>query len=263
MNILVIGDLSGNSGKKALETYLPLIKEKYKINFIIVNAENTTNGKSLSIKDYNFLKSLKVDAITMGNHTFFRDDMKELLTKKKDIIRPINFSRYAPGNGTLLINKNSVLVRVTNVIGKTFITDSDNPYPIFDDLLKSIEGENSIHIIDFHGETTSEKIAFALNYDGKISALVGTHTHVQTADEKILPNGTGFITDIGMTGSYYSILGAKSENIIFRLKTGLFTKFTTDDGPAQFCAIYLKVDEKTKKTLDIKRIFITPEKNFF
>ncbi|URM53131.1 TIGR00282 family metallophosphoesterase [Mycoplasma sp. SG1] len=264
MNVLVIGDVSGNSGKKALINYLKLVKNKYFIDFVVVNAENITLGKSINKNDYLFLKDLGINVITMGNHIYSRKDAFWLLENMKSLIRPINFYHNAPGCGSICLKIKNKKIRVTSILGTTFMPfNCQNPYIEFDKLLLQIKKEKEdIHIVDFHAETTSEKCAFAWNYDGKVTAVLGTHTHVQTADERILPKGTAFLTDIGMTGSYHSIIGVEPKEVIEKFKYGYAERFVMSNGDPQFCGVVLKIDNNTNLVTNIERILITPDRKF-
>lgn len=270
MKFLIIGDIYSQDGRKMVQEWVPRIKnylqeQNENLDFIIANGENATHGKSISLAHYHELKKLGVDVITSGNHIFApTTNAINYIKDHKDLLRPLNYNPYHPGNGTILVTtKNKKKVRVTNLIGRTFMDKSDNPYFALENLLK-LEANNKkedsdIHIIDFHAEATAEKLALAWYFDGKITALVGTHTHVQTADNRLLPKKTAYISDIGMTGVYNSIIGANPEEVIYREKTLLPAKFQPATGAGQFCAVLLTIDDKTNLALKLERIFITPE----
>lgn len=271
MKFLIIGDIYSAVGRTMVKQWIPEIKnylaqENQTLDFIIANGENITHGKSISLQHYKELKKLGVDVITSGNHIFApTTNVVNYIEEHHDLLRPLNYNPYQPGNGTILVTKNKKKIRVTNMIGRTFMDKSDNPYFALETLLElektSKKERSDIHIIDFHGEATAEKIAYAWYFDGKISCLVGTHTHVQTADNRLLPKGTAFISDIGMTGAYDSIIGANPEEVIYREKTSLPAKFQPASGKGQFCAVLLTIDDKTNKALKLERIFINPEHN--
>lgn len=259
MKFLLIGDIYGKLGREYLSNHLQKIVLENNIDVIIANGENISHGSSITEKHYNFLKNLGIDVITTGNHIFHKNEVINYIDNKKDLLRPINMNSFLPGNGFYLFKKNNKKIMVTNIMGKSFMDHVNNPYESFDKVLN--KNLFDIHIVDFHAEATAEKRAFALNYDGKITCLFGTHTHVQTADNRILPNGTAFISDVGMTGPYDSVVGADPKAIIEREKTGLripFKPVTT--GIQQFCGAVLEVDDKTNKAIKLERIFATSKK---
>lgn len=270
MKFLIIGDIYSQDGRRMVQEWIPQIKnylqeQNENLDFIIANGENVTHGKSISLPHYQELKQLGIDVITSGNHIFApTTNAINYIKNHKDLLRPLNYSPYHPGNGTILVTaKNKKKVRVTNLIGRTFMDKSDNPYFALENLLKleasSKKERSDIHIIDFHAEATAEKLSFAWYFDGKITALVGTHTHVQTADNRLLPKKTAYISDIGMSGVYNSIIGANPEEVIYRERTLLPAKFQPATGEGQFCAVLLTTDDKTNVALKLERIFITPE----
>jgi metallophosphoesterase (TIGR00282 family) len=258
MKILFIGDIYGKAGRMALHKYLPLIKEKYPVDLTILNAENTTHGRGLSIKNYAEIKNAGVDFITLGNHAFDNNEVCTLLKNKPDIIRPLNVKDVYDGDGSKVIKVNDIDVRITNVVGRVHVNmrglTTLNPFDTVEDIVDF--AKEKIHIIDMHAEATGEKYALALDFDGKVSAVLGTHTHIQTVDARIFENGTGFISDVGMTGPYNSIIGCKKEQVIYRNRTGLPARFDVAEGKAQFCAVVLDIDEETGRTTNIERIYI-------
>lgn len=253
MNILMIGDVFSSGGRKKLTEELPNIVKEEKIDFIVVNGENVSHGRGISKKHYDFFKDLGVDVITSGNHIFKVKETAEYINSTPDLLKPLNLNKATPGNGTILVTKNNKKIRVTNLQGKTFMDHCDNPYIIFEELLKN--DDSDIHIVDFHAEATAEKLAFALNFDGKITALVGTHTHVQTADEQILPLGTAYITDLGMTGCYEGVIGANKDEVIIKERTGMSTRMSPAEGKNQLCGVVISVNENNKAH-SVKRVFL-------
>ncbi len=256
MKFLLIGDIFGEPGRKCLEQKLKNIILEYDIDFVIANGENISHGSSIIKKHYDFLKKINVNVITSGNHIFRKPEVEKYIDNVPDLLRPINMNSYCPGKGTILVKHNNKKIRITNIMGKSFMDHVNNPFEIFDEVLKY--DKSDIHIVDMHAETTAEKKAFAWNYDGKITCLVGTHTHVQTSDSRILPKGTAFISDLGMTGVYDSILGASPEEVIKKEKTGLRSIFKPAIGEAQFSGAILLVDDKTNKAVSLESIFIVP-----
>ena len=251
MKILIIGDIFGKCGRKAIIDNLKDIKKKNKIDFVIANGENVSHGKSMSIEHYNILKSAGIDFFTMGNHTWDNDEVYYLLQNHNDIIRPFNIDKTKKqgkiGEGTKVIECKDKTIRITNILGMAMQCHDlqANSFLALKEIIKL--DKSDIHIVDFHAETTSEKKAFFLEFRGKVSLIYGTHTHVQTADEQI-SNDTGFITDIGMTGSKYSIIGAEPKEIlaVFKEEAKRF-HIKSGKGEYQFNAIIVEFDNKTNK----------------
>lgn len=256
MKILTIGDIFGSSGRDAVFEVLENYPQQ--IDFIIANAENSTHGRGLSAPVYNELKKTKIDVFTLGNHAWGCSDVTNILRYNDNVIRPYNFEGNVPGNGyTVITAKNGVRVGVLNLIGRTFMPcTASSPFLAADKAIDSLKKKCDIIMVDFHAEATSEKIALGYYLDGKVSGVFGTHTHVQTADEKILPGGTGYITDIGMTGPATSVLGLEKQTIINRFLNGLPQKFTVANGKWQFCGAIFDIDECSGKTTAIERIYI-------
>lgn len=219
MKVLFFGDVYGDGGIRALKKYLPRLKQDYKPNLIFMNGENVDKGFGISEKIYKDLMKDGISAITMGNHTFRKRELFDFIDDSK-IIRPANYPDVVPGKGYITIKFNDKTVTVINMMGRVFMGDSlNNPFDKIDQILEDV---NSDYIfVDFHAEATSEKLAFAHYVDGRVTAVVGTHTHVPTADNITLPHGTMYITDIGMTGPLYGILGADRELIVNKFLTNL------------------------------------------
>lgn len=259
MNILFIGDIFGATGREMIDRYLPRIKKKYKVDFVIANGENTSHGKGLLQKHYEELLFDGISLITMGNHTYSKKEIFDYIDEADRLIVPLNKPKAMPGVGSRMINFNNKKIRVTNLLGLTFMDGKpQNPFEAIEPILK--EDESDIHIIDFHGEATSEKIAFGYYVDGRVSAVLGTHTHVPTGDEKILPNGTAFQCDVGMTGPYESVIGCEKEGIIERNLKGIMTPFRVAEDEGQLCATLLHFDGN--KCTKIQRIRIDPQNRF-
>ena len=242
MRILFIGDIVGEAGLRFLEENLAKIRQDNKINLVIANAENISNGRGLHKKDYDRLMKLGIFAITMGNHTFSQRDIKDYISSSK-IIRPANFNSDL-GNGYKTLNYNDKKITIVNLLGRVYMNNMslDNPFTVMDKILEEVKGKTDYIIVDMHAEATSEKIAFGLDFDGKVSAVVGTHTHVPTADNRILPKGTLYVSDIGMTGPYNGVLGDDAETIIERFRTGIYTPSkVTEDKAVQFNAVILDI----------------------
>ncbi len=268
MKILFIGDVFGKQGRKAINNFLPKLKRKNKIDFVIANVENCTHGRSINLRHYKFLKSLGINVFTFGNHTWENSEVLEVL-KFKDTVRPINidssFKFSNIGLGSRIYQVKNKKIRVTNLLGldgnkqnKNFGSKYIrlNPFKFMDIFLESIKGKQDIHIVDYHANSTSEKNAFFCAFKGKVSAILCTHTHIQTADEKIKDN-TGYITDVGMTGASDGIIGAKPETIIdmYREKV-LHFKLEPDKSKYQLNGVILDFNQRNNKIKSIKRIFL-------
>ena len=207
MKILAVGDIIGESGLEKLKIELKKIREKENIDFIVVNAENVAGGMGITISNFNELKKLNIDVITMGNHTWAKKDIFTFIDDNK-IIRPANYSNGVPGKGYNIYECKGKKIGVINLIGRTNMgVLSENPFTVVDNILEKIKHRVDIVIVDFHAEATAEKIAMKYHLDGKVNIIFGTHTHVQTADEDITDKGMAYITDIGMTGPKNSIIG--------------------------------------------------------
>lgn len=257
MNILFIGDVFSAIGREMIDQYLPLLKKKYQIDFVIANVENATHGKGLIKKHYDEFLFQGISFMTMGNHTFAKKELFQYIDEADRLIVPYNQPKALPGVGSREIMFQNRKIRVTNLIGITFMDGkSQNPFEAIDEILK--EDQSDIHIIDFHAEATSEKVALGYYLDGKVAAVLGTHTHVTTADEKILPHGTAFQCDVGMTGPYHSAIGCDVEGIIKRMKMGIMTPFQVAEGMGQFRATLLSFNQNNECT-HIQRICIDPD----
>ena len=253
MKILAIGDIFGKTGRQVIKNYLPQIKKEQAIDLVIANVENATHGKGISRKHYQGLKEVGIDIMTSGNHIFANEETRKYIQEVPDLLRPLNSNPYHPGPGTILTKIKGKRIRITNLMGTTFMPmATENPYFSLEKVLNLEDWD--IHLVDYHAETTAEKIALTLYFDGKISALWGTHTHVQTADERILPKGTGFITDLGMTGPYGGVIGARPEVIFQRAKYGLPAKMTPHEDNGQFNGVIFEFDDDSNSLLSIKRI---------
>lgn len=218
MKILYLGDIVGEKSIPAIKKAIDEIKSEYKINLVLANAENTSSGKGLTLKHYKELKNIGIVAMTMGNHTFSKSEIKDYINDA-NIVRPANLPTDI-GNGYMYINYNDKKIALVNLMGRTFMSTSlDCPFKTMDKLLDEIKADYII--VDFHGEATSEKKAFFYDFSGKVDAILGTHTHVQTADEEVI-NNTCYITDMGMCGPHNSIIGDDVDQIINRFRTGMF-----------------------------------------
>lgn len=257
MKILCIGDIVSRIGRDMLFKYVEDLKYKKNIDIIIANGENATHGRGMARDAYNELIRAGVDVITMGNHTWDAKEVIDIMRNEGNVIRPANFNKDCPGEGSIIFTaKNGKKIGVINLIGRTYLEPSDSPFDAAINEINRISKTTNIIFVDFHAEATSEKLAMGFFLDGKVSAVFGTHTHVQTADDMILPNGTGYISDLGMTGPQISILGREQSGIVKRFLTGMPQKFEIASGKGQFCGCIFDIDEETGKCTDIERLFI-------
>ncbi len=260
MKILFIGDIVGRIGRRIVKEKLDYFVEKYDIDFVIANGENATHGKGLIYNQYCELIDAGVDCITLGNHYDSKSEIRRYISRVDRLVRPVNLTNDFPGEGSIIFDVNGVSVRVTNILGEAFMNEPvNNPYYAMLEVL-SEEEQATINIVDYHAEATAEKMGFARAFDGKVTAVLGTHTHVQTSDARVLPNGTAFISDVGMCGEYDSVLGFDVESVINKTVYGSNQKFTlNEDGDGLFCAVVLDVDELTGLTKDIFSIYYVEE----
>lgn len=254
MNILVIGDIFGDCGLDYTRLVLREIKEQYNIDFCIANAENVSGGNGLTFGDYHTLCEIGIDAFTMGNHTFGKKDIIKILENEYNIVRPLNYPKGTPGSGSMILKAKGKNICIINIMGRVNLLNIDCPFTAVKQEIEKLKSQSDIIIVDFHAETTSEKVAMGYYLDGLATCVYGTHTHVQTADETILPKGTAYITDIGMTGAIHSVLGISKEIIIDRFTKVLPQKFEHASGKAKLCGIILEIDEQTNKCKNITRL---------
>ena len=264
VKILFIGDVVGSPGRNMLTEYLPKLKEKYRPQITIVNGENAAAGKGITEKIYKQFLNLGIQTITMGNHTWNKREIIDFIDDAPYLIRPANFPQNNPGKGIVYIKSNEYEIAVINLQGRVFLDPHDDPFTKADELIAEARKRTNLIFIDFHAEVTSEKQAFGWYVDGRVSAVIGTHTHTQTADERILPNGTAYLTDAGMTGPYDSILGVEKESIINRFLTNMPTRFEVDkQGRNQLNGCIIDIDVATGKAKSIDRIMINDDHPFF
>lgn len=255
MNILFIGDIVGKPGREYIVRNLNRIRKENKIDICIANGENASHGNSITIPSLKELWNAGIDVFTMGNHTFNRN-VEDVFENFDYIIRPANYNKSLPGEGSVVYDTGCYRLGVINIQGQVYLDPINSPFDAVMAEYAKIKDEADAILIDFHAEATSEKAAMAHFMDGKVAAVVGTHTHVQTADERILPGGTAFITDVGMTGAHHSILGTKTEIIVNRFAYHQRDRFELSDGIAQFNAVVISVDDKTGLAKEIKRMNI-------
>ncbi|MFC4404510.1 TIGR00282 family metallophosphoesterase [Gracilibacillus xinjiangensis] len=264
MRILFIGDIVGSPGREMVKEYLPKLKAKYQPHISIVNGENAASGKGITEKIYKNLLEWGANAITMGNHTWDKKDIFEFIEDAPYMVRPGNLPVGTPGNDIVFIKSNGKEIAVLNLLGRTFMQPVDDPFRKIDELIEIAKKRTNIIFVDFHAEATSEKLAFGWYLDGKVSAVVGTHTHVQTADNRILPNKSAYISDVGMTGPYDGILGMEREAVLKRFLTALPVRFEVPkEGRTQLSAVLIDIDSSTGRANNIERIQINEDHPFF
>ncbi len=256
MNILCIGDIVGKPGRLALEEVLPVLKKEFQIDFVVVNAENAAGGAGLTPKIAEALFKTGCDVLTLGDHVWDQKELEEFLTRTDAVIRPANFPEGTPGKGWCIKKTASgQKVGVVNLLGRVFMRyHLECPFRTLEHIIAQIQKETSVIVVDMHAEATSEKVAIGHFVDGKASVVFGTHTHIQTADEKVLPNGTAYITDLGMTGPYDSVIGQNKEDIIKRFLTSMPAKFQVAENDVIVHGVVVKIDDKTGLAQKITRV---------
>lgn len=256
MRILAIGDIFGECGVEHVCMVLRSILEDENIDFCIANGENTS-GTGITVSDYNKLYDAGVDAFTLGNHTFGKKDVFKLFDNETNIIRPANYPKGTPGKGSAVLKCNNKKIGIINIMGRVGIDISlDCPFRVCDEEIDKIKSQCDFIFVDFHAEATSEKRAMMYYLDSRVSALFGTHTHVQTADETVTKSGMGYITDLGMSGAEDSILGVKKEIILRRFIQALPQKFEYAYSGAVLCGAVFEIDDETNKCISVKRICV-------
>ena len=262
LNVLLIGDVIGKPGRRALRELLPAFCEQQKIDFIIANGENAAGGLGITGPTAREIFKEGIDVITLGNHTYRHSEVNKFLAKESRIIRPANYSDAAPGRGVTIVEKNGYAYAVVNLQGTIFMDkEVQNPFQIVDELLPSLHKETSLVFVDFHAEATSEKVAMGYFLDGKVTAVFGTHTHVQTADAKILPKGTAYITDLGMTGPDESVIGVAIKGAVTRFATGQKARFEPAKGSFRMDLCLVCVDGDSGRAKSIRIFQLHPGKN--
>ncbi len=252
MNILAVGDIVGDAGTDMFVDHIETLKRQYEIDFCIVNGENACTNNGITRRKAELLLDNGADVITLGNHTFRQKDVTGLLANNTRVIRPANFPEGTPGSGYTVVQKNGKKIAVINLLGRIYMDYMDCPFRTVDKILETVKAD--LYFVDFHAEATSEKISMGWYLDGRVTAVFGTHTHVQTADGWVLPKGTGYITDLGMTGPVYSCLGVKKEITLERFLTCVPKRFEFADGTSRLCGAVFQVDEsgKTKSVEGIR-----------
>lgn len=257
VNILFIGDIVGKPGRNVVKAVLPKLRDHYNAELVIANGENAAGGFGITEKVAEELFSYGIDILTTGNHVWDKKETLPFIAKEPKILRPLNYPEGVPGTGSTTVKtKNNQIVAVVNVLGRIFMNILDCPFRTTKEEIERLKKDTNLIIIDFHAEATSEKLAFAFYLDGKVSAIIGTHTHVQTADERILPKGTAYITDVGMTGPENSIIGFRETEVIEKFLTQMPKKFEVPATSAILSAVHIEINSSDGLARKIERISI-------
>ncbi|MCM8796338.1 MAG: TIGR00282 family metallophosphoesterase [Candidatus Omnitrophica bacterium] len=255
MKILFIGDIVGSPGREAVAALLPELKKELGLHFIIANAENAAGGSGITLKVTQELFASGVDVLTSGDHIWKKREILDFIDNQERILRPANFPFGAPGRGSkVYVTPDGFKIGVININGRVFMEALECPFKTALSCVRELSGETKIIIVDMHAEATSEKVALGWYLDGKVSAVIGTHTHIQTADEKILPQGTAYLTDAGMTGPYDSVIGRRKEDVLERFLTAVPVRFAVAKDNVQLHGAFLEIDEATGRAKAISRI---------
>ena len=247
----MIGDIIGRPGRQAVQELLPDLRQQYGLSLVIANAENAAGGFGLTSTTAMELLDAGVDVLTSGNHIWAQQEIIPHLDGDMPILRPLNYPPGVPGKGYIINNQ----AMVVNLIGRIFMGDVDCPFRAIDQLLTEVKPKPPVIIVDFHAEATSEKVAMGRYLDGRVSAVLGTHTHVETTDSQLLPHGTAYITDIGMTGPIDSVIGMETKTVIQRFLTGIPHRLSVAKGKTMFNAVLVRVDEDNGRAISIDRIY--------
>lgn len=252
--ILMIGDVFGRPGRRAVRTLMPKLMMKHNIDFTVINAENSAGGFGITRDIVEELFDYGADVLTGGNHSFDKPEGHSVLNERDHVLRPHNYPKENPGCGVTIVRRSEFSVGVINLQGRVFLPVTECPFKAADELIEELKPKVDIILVDLHAEATSEKMAMAWHLDGRVSALVGTHTHVQTADEQIFPNGMAYITDLGMTGPHRSIIGVKIEQSLGRFLNAGPSRFEAAKGDVRLHGVLVDVDESTGRAVSIERI---------
>ncbi len=258
MKILMAGDVIGRPGRAAFARYTPRLRKEKAIDLVVVNGENAAGGKGLTEPVFDELLRGGADIVTSGNHIWDKKEVAAIIDREPYLVRPANYPEGTPGRGWCVYPWRGGDVGVVNLAGRTFMPPLDCPFRKAEAALRALR-DCRVIVVDFHAEATSEKLALGWYLDGRVSAVVGTHTHIQTADERVLPGGTAYVSDLGMVGPWNSVLGVRTDIILRKFTTGLPTRFDLADGPCVYCALLVTIDETTGRAAGIERIQIREE----
>jgi len=256
MNILMVGDVYGEPGRAAIGKLLPRLRQQHAIDLAVVNVENAAGGFGITPPIARTLLDQGVDVMTSGNHIWDKKEIVEYIARENLLLRPANFPVGTPGSGFITVKAGPHRVAVLNLMGRVFMHAIDCPFRKADEVIPELRRETPVILVDMHAEATSESIAMGWYLDGRVSAVIGTHRHVQTADERVLPGGTAYITDIGLTGPTDGVIGVDREQIIHRFLTQMPIRFETAKGPAKLHGVVIVVDPETGRASDIRRLSV-------
>ena len=260
MRVLMFGDVVARPGRVAVLERVQDLREQHAADLVVMNAENVSGGHSISPQNAEQLFAAGVDVMTSGNHIFDKREVVPYIERQPRLLRPANYPAGTPGRGLWVGEAAGARVAVLNLMGRVFMpTTHDNPFHKADELLAGLDEGVRVRLLDMHAEATSEKIGMARYLDGRVSAVVGTHTHVQTADERVLPGGTAFITDIGMTGSHSGCIGMETEDVLARFTSPLLRRAEHSTGDVRICAVLIDVDAETGRAREISRLSLPHE----
>lgn len=262
VRVLLLGDVVGKTGRCMFRKHIQSVKEQHEIDFVIVNGENScNNGRGISSRIVNFFKEHGADVITSGNHIWGQYEIQSYLETHTDLLRPANFPAACPGSGVTVVDCNGIMIGVINVQGRVFMRENtDDPFKSVDSILEDLTSKTNIILIDFHAEATAEKLAMAFYVEGRVSAIVGTHTHIATSDERILPGGTAYVTDLGMAGSLNSMIGMTKESVMPTFLTQMPSRFVVDiKPPVVMSGVWVEIDIETGKAISIERVRVIDE----
>jgi len=259
MKVLMIGDVVARPGRVAVMERIQDLREQHGVDLAVMNAENVAGGFSITPPLAEQLFSAGIDVMTSGNHIFDKREVIPYIERQPRLLRPANYPPNSPGRGMWVGEVKGVRVAVLNLIGRVFMGPADDPFRAAEELIASIPPDVKVRLVDMHAEATSEKVAMGWYLDGRVSAVVGTHTHVQTADERILTEGTAYISDIGMTGSYAGVIGMKTEDVIARFTSAVYKRADHATGSVRICAVVLDIDEETGRAREISRLSLPHE----
>ncbi|ABK43021.1 metallophosphoesterase [Magnetococcus marinus MC-1] len=256
VRILILGDIVGRPGRNVVNEHLADLKKELELDLVVANAENATNGNGLTPKTADQLFNMGIDLITTGNHVWHYSELIDEIQQLRRVLRPANYPPGAPGHGHgIVTTRSGIKVGVINLIGRVFMNDVDCPFRAADALLDKIHRECDIILVDMHAEATSEKLALGIYLDGRVTAVVGTHTHVPTADHRVMPGGTGLQSDLGMCGVYInSVIGVKPESVVNRFVNGMPARHVTQEGPAMLCGALITAEAKNGRCVDIQPV---------
>jgi 2',3'-cyclic-nucleotide 2'-phosphodiesterase len=259
MKVLMIGDVVARPGRVAVLERIQDLREQHGIDLAVMNAENVAGGFSITPPLADELFRAGIDVMTSGNHIYDKREVIPYIERQPRLLRPANYPPNSPGRGLFVGEVRGLRVAVLNLIGRVFMGPADDPFRAAEAALAAIPEDVKVRLVDIHAEATSEKVAMGWFLDGRVSAVVGTHTHVQTADERILPNGTAYLTDLGMTGSYAGVIGMRTEDVITRFTSAVYRRAEHASGQARICAAVIDIDETTGRAREISRLSLPHE----